>query len=136
MNKNAIYRISWLLIFTGAAWISWNLYNPYGTPILCMFRHVTGIKCPSCGMTSGITSLLHGNINEAFFANPLSIVVLPLILLMIILLISDYLTNRDLYYKLYTKVESILQRQKLLSIFLMLTVIVSWCFILVNSEML
>jgi hypothetical protein len=43
-----------------------------GTPvILCPFRALTSIPCPTCGTTSMVWALLAGRPVDAFFCNPL-----------------------------------------------------------------
>lgn len=39
----------------------------------CPLRTLTGIPCPLCGMTRGVTAAVHGNIGHALFLNPGSI---------------------------------------------------------------
>jgi hypothetical protein len=41
---------------------------PLGPP--CPLRTVTGIPCPFCGMTRGVTALVHGHVSAAFSFNP------------------------------------------------------------------
>lgn len=41
-----------------------------GWPPHCVFRAVTGVPCPFCGMTTGTLALLHGDVAGAFAANP------------------------------------------------------------------
>lgn len=38
-------------------------------PTLCLFRAITTIPCPSCGMTRGFVAMGHGNVSEAFSKN-------------------------------------------------------------------
>ena len=44
----------------------WNLKLP-GT---CMFRYITNVPCPSCGLTRGFIHLMHGNLAAAWRVNP------------------------------------------------------------------
>lgn len=39
----------------------------------CPLRTITGVPCPLCGMTRGVTAVVHGNIGHALFLNPGSI---------------------------------------------------------------
>jgi hypothetical protein len=39
----------------------------------CPLRTITGVPCPLCGMTRGVTAAVHGNIGHALFLNPGSI---------------------------------------------------------------
>jgi hypothetical protein len=36
----------------------------------CPLRTFTGIPCPFCGMTRGVTALVHGHVSAAFTYNP------------------------------------------------------------------
>jgi len=38
----------------------------------CIFRNVTGLPCPGCGMTRGFTAMGHGRPAEAWRFNPLA----------------------------------------------------------------
>ncbi len=49
----------------------------------CLFRQLTGIECPGCGMTRGTHALLNGRIAEAFAFNPVGMVLLPVAMLAI-----------------------------------------------------
>lgn len=37
----------------------------------CLFHALTGWACPSCGLTTSITHLIHGNLAAAFWTHPL-----------------------------------------------------------------
>ena len=50
----------------------------YGVP--CVFRVITGLLCPGCGMTHALIALIHGNFIGAFQYNVLSVTVCPLLL--------------------------------------------------------
>lgn len=51
-----------------------------GIGIPCVFRLVTGYRCPGCGMTHAAMALLHGQPRTAWRENPLSLTVMPLML--------------------------------------------------------
>ncbi len=38
---------------------------------LCLFKHITHISCPSCGLTRGSLHLLRGQVIQAWLCNPL-----------------------------------------------------------------
>lgn len=52
----------------GVGWLLIGLPTP-----LCPLHALTGIPCPTCGMTRGIACLLQGRIIEGFLFNPLLI---------------------------------------------------------------
>jgi hypothetical protein len=53
----------------------------YNNPIsLCIFKSLTGIQCPLCGMTRASCELVHLHFRQAFLYNPVSLF-LPLLLI-------------------------------------------------------
>ncbi len=43
----------------------------------CLIKNVTGIPCPTCGMTRAYKYFLHGDFKEAFYFHPLFLLVIP-----------------------------------------------------------
>ena len=66
-------------------------------PVKCIFKTVTGIYCPACGMTRAFLSIIHLNFSEACYQNLLSIPLFLFILLSLFMLIKDLLQNRFSY---------------------------------------
>ena len=50
----------------------------------CIVRQLTGYDCPSCGVQRAIHSLLHLDVERAFWLNPFIFVVAPYIVLLIL----------------------------------------------------
>ena len=49
----------------------------------CPLRTVTGIPCPMCGMTRGVTSLVNGDFAHALLMNPASYLAVALVVLVL-----------------------------------------------------
>lgn len=64
-----------ILLGAGAAY--YGFASVFGG-IPCLFRLVTGLKCPGCGITTLILRLGRGDLAGAFWANPFLFVTLPL----------------------------------------------------------
>ena len=66
-----------LALVVGAALLAPTLLRPgaHG-PVLCPLRRVTGVWCPTCGMTRALGWLAHGNLGESLRYHPLAAVVL------------------------------------------------------------
>ena len=78
-----ILTLSFLL---AACWLCVGLPAP-----LCPFHALTGVPCPTCGMTRGIRCLLHGDPITAFLFNPLGMLILlgmALYLLYVVIVIT------------------------------------------------
>lgn len=71
----------WGSVFLAAGLIAgaW-LFSGLPTP-LCPLHAITGIPCPTCGMTRGLRCLLHGNCAAAFLFNPLLMAALAVVAL-------------------------------------------------------
>ena len=54
----------------------------------CPIRLITGIPCPSCGITRAYISLLNGDLSKAFYYHPLFFL-LPIALVLVILLLLN-----------------------------------------------
>lgn len=61
-----------------------------GISIPCLFREITGLKCPGCGITTFFMNMFRGDIKTAISANPSLVIVLPLLGAV---LISVYIKN-------------------------------------------
>jgi hypothetical protein len=49
--------------------VAW-LGTSHQGPVICPFRAVTGLPCPTCGLVRTTAALLHGRIGEAVLTNP------------------------------------------------------------------
>src|SRR5438105_2664173 len=60
----------------GYAWLALNLAADSGgssLPTPCLFKEITGLPCPSCGITRALLLLAHGNLSASLFLNPLGL---------------------------------------------------------------
>ncbi len=73
-----------------------------GFYIPCIFHEITGYKCPGCGITHLVFSLLKLNIHEAFISNPLVFIYMPFIIIYFVYL--DYLYIYDKKDKIIKKI--------------------------------
>jgi hypothetical protein len=60
----------------------------------CLFKTALNVGCPSCGLTTSLTYLAHGNITKAFQAHPLGLLLALSLIVIIILSIRGLVTNR------------------------------------------
>jgi len=58
----------WLALGAAAVWLAARTGQ---TAQLCLFKRLSGMPCPACGLTRGLLSVLQGEIAAAWLYNPL-----------------------------------------------------------------
>ena len=66
-------------------------------PVTCVLKKVTGIYCPSCGMTRSFEAILHFHFLDAIWYNILGIPLFIFIIFSVIMLIKDFIQNKFTY---------------------------------------
>lgn len=91
-------------------------------PVACLFKTVTGISCPACGMTRAFLSILHFDFLDACYQNLLSIPFFLFLIFSIFLLLIDFVRNRFFY------IPNLLQFLGKHSLIIILLLIISFVF--------
>jgi hypothetical protein len=85
-------------------WGAWQLREsgPGAVPYLpgCYFRKVTGLDCPGCGMTRGMSAALNGRFGQALALNPLGMILLPLALIGLAPEVYNWTVKRPIAWRL------------------------------------
>jgi len=63
------------LLFAGAAYAVWYHFTEIGIP--CIFRLITGVSCPGCGITRMLAALFFLDFHAAYEANAYLFVTFP-----------------------------------------------------------
>lgn len=88
INKKIILII--LAIISGVLYL--KVFIPVtGIHIPCIFRQITGLYCPGCGMTRASLALLNGDIYQSFRSNILIFIIVPLLIIFYLLEKNDKL---------------------------------------------
>lgn len=75
---------------------------------LCIFKNLTGIPCPGCGIGRGTLAFLNGNFKEAFNYNIISIPFSIAIICSIIWLCYDVIKAKDSFLRtINTRIKTI-----------------------------
>ena len=62
-----------IALVAGAALLAPTLVRPNAHgPVLCPLRRLTGVWCPTCGMTRAVGWLLHGDLHQSLRYHPLA----------------------------------------------------------------
>ena len=76
-NNYKTIRTAAIVLAVGLCYLVW--IKTTGIYIPCMFRLITGFKCPGCGITTMITALVSLDFETAFNANPFLFITAPLL---------------------------------------------------------
>jgi len=108
MYKQKLYTIFLLLAFAGYIWLYINYRHVnigHSHFTVCLFKNITGIPCPSCGITRSLIYLTEGNIRDAIYINPLGIVAAIALVTFPALIIIDILFKRNTFFRFYQSME-------------------------------
>lgn len=91
-------------------------------PVMCIFKSITGIFCPACGMTRAFMCILHFDFLGAVYNNILSLPFFIFILYTLIMLFKDFIKNE------YTYIPSLLNFLSKYYIIILLLLFISFVF--------
>lgn len=76
-------------------------------------KHLTGIPCPSCGVTRAIILLLHGDIIGSIGMNPFGLIVAITMLISPLWIATDMIRNKRALFDTYQKAEHLFKRPQI-----------------------
>jgi len=88
-----VIKIYFLLIVLLIGYFFINKYTGFYIP--CIFRLITGYKCPGCGITTCLFDLLQLKIDKAFHDNQLVFIYLPFIAVYFLYLTYLYIYDKE-----------------------------------------
>lgn len=106
LTKNKFYFLLSVSCLAGYAWLAYSGMSVSSSFNPCIFRHVTGIPCPSCGSTRSVLSLINGNILGAIQWNPLGIVLAGILTVSPFWIIYDLIMLKSGLYNTFLKAEN------------------------------
>jgi hypothetical protein len=124
-----IYWILGLLALGSYGWIGYHLLHTESREAsitVCLFKNVTGIPCPSCGITRSVLELLEGNFRQGLLINPLGIFAMSLLLIIPGWIVVDIIRNKTSLLSVYTRSEELIRKHKLIYIPLIVLITVNW----------
>ncbi|HEY9047704.1 MAG TPA: DUF2752 domain-containing protein [Ohtaekwangia sp.] len=126
-NDRKIYWILTLLSLAGYTWLGYHLVWPNHTAVtVCMFKNITGLPCPSCGITRSVLSLMQGDLYHAWMINPLGIIAALMLVAIPIWMAIDIVTARISLALAFRSAEEKIRTQKIIYIPLILLMAVNW----------
>ncbi|MBL7928820.1 MAG: DUF2752 domain-containing protein [Bacteroidia bacterium] len=121
MNLLNRYRLMVMLTLAAYAWVVFCFFNSgffqahYGINP-CLIKTATGFPCPSCGTTRSVMLILHGNLYDALFLNPLGYFAFFLLIALPFVFLYDAIMRKTLLLRLITKSEEIICNRKVVPV--------------------
>ena len=128
MSRNKLYTLLSAACAAGYIWLMLTFYRNVYDPSdfgVCLFKHVTGIPCPSCGSTRSAISLLKGDFAGAIFWNPFGILILFILIVSPVWIIYDLIGRKETLFNFYIRSELFIKR-KWIAIPAILLVLINW----------
>ena len=102
-SRNSFYwpRLLALALLAGSLLLPLLAFDWVTSPrslVLCPLRAVTGIPCPSCGLTRALAHLERGHLAQALKFHPFSPLILVLALALIVLLLLELVSRKRIIF--------------------------------------
>lgn len=110
--RDKLYSTMFLACIGGYGWLYFSkahYLTGHKSVEVCLIKYLTGIPCPSCGVTRAIILLTEGNIAEALKINPLGFIVAIIMLVAPIWIVLDVVAKSSTLFDFYRRVESYLK---------------------------
>lgn len=129
MKKNKLYNLVLTACFLGYSWLFFFEFFAYSSSDVdltaCLFKRITTIPCPSCGVTRAIQEIIRGKIISSLLINPFGVIVALIMFIVPFWILYDYLLKKETFYTFYLKAESIIRIKKI-GVFLISLVLLNW----------
>jgi hypothetical protein len=128
MTKTRLYTLVLVFSILGYSWLAYNFShvnyeNSTITP--CLIKNITGIPCPSCGITRSLMLISKGQFLDSLMLNPLGYLLGFMAIIFPIWVIVDLFRKRVGFYKFFQKIE-VLLRKKYVAIPAIIFIVLIW----------
>ncbi len=110
LRRNTLYSTLLIACMAGYGWLYWSLHTEQNSVSVCLFKHTTGIPCPSCGSTRSVMAITQGQYVDALHLNPLGYIITLIMLLAPLWIVFDFVTRKGTLFDFYQNMEVSLKR--------------------------
>lgn len=127
-TRKNLYWLLAILSLAGYAWVGFHLAFPDSTNgfTVCLFKNVTGVPCPSCGITRSLLLLMTGDLRNAMLLNPLGGLAAFALIATPLWIIFDLATRKNTLPLLFLWTERKIKTKKSIYIPLVALVLLNW----------
>ncbi|MEO7991028.1 MAG: DUF2752 domain-containing protein [Chryseolinea sp.] len=116
MNSNRkIYWMMSAILLVGYSWIGFQLSHSSEHQDgfhFCLFKNLTGMPCPSCGITRSIIQFYSGHFEVGLLINPLGLLAAIMLVIVPLWIMYDVTRGAQSMADYYKKTELVLQKKK------------------------
>jgi Protein of unknown function (DUF2752) len=128
LKKQKLYLLLLVACLAGFCWLAISFHSAdlsNNDKSICLIKHVTGLPCPSCGVTRSIILFVKGDFKDAMFYNPLGIILLSIMISAPVWIAVDYFWKKESLFNFYRKAEEVIKRKRF-AIPAVLLVLTNW----------
>ena len=114
------------LSMAGYAWIGLQFLIPGEGFTVCLFRNVTGLPCPSCGVTRSLLLIIGGDLQQALLVNPLGPVAAIALAGVPLWILKDFVTRKSTLSPLFLRIEKKIKTKKTIYMPLIALALLNW----------
>jgi hypothetical protein len=129
VDKRTLYILTLSLSLIGCAWLLWNFFEQkefHTVPSPCLIKQTTGLPCPSCGTTTAMIALVHGEVRSSFLINPFGFFMMGAMAAFPLWILFDLLRRENSFFRFYCRLENIFQQRRWVSVPAVLLVVINW----------
>jgi hypothetical protein len=124
-------HLYWALIIlsvAGYAWIGFHLFvgKTQEMPPACLVKNVSGIPCPSCGVTRSLLLLFSGSVQDSILMNPLGFFAAIALTVLPVWVLTDLLTQKNTLALTFLWTEEKIKTKKTVYIPLVALALLNW----------
>ncbi|MDX2130196.1 MAG: DUF2752 domain-containing protein [Chloroherpetonaceae bacterium] len=111
-STRSFYLFFSAFLLSGWIWLlfQFSTFPHFPSHPVCIFKHVTGIPCPSCGVTRALEAFYQGDYHSAFLINPLFLPIFFALLFFPCWIVFDFISKRVSFMNAYDSFQKVFQK--------------------------
>ena len=117
-----------ILSMAGYSWMGFHLFvtELREAPVACLVKNISGIPCPSCGVTRSLILLGSGSFQEAMLMNPLGFLAAIALIIVPPWILTDLFTQKNTLARTFLWTEEKIKTKKRIYIPLVALALLNW----------